>query len=301
MSINTLTASWQAARRRRESNSFLAITWRRFVKHRMSLFGLFTLLILIGAAIVAPFITQDPTRLDLSEAVRLKPPSAEHWFGTDHLGRDVLARSLNGARISIAVGFIATAIAIGVGVLVGSLAGYYGGLPDNLLMRLVDLVLSLPIIFVIIVLQTVVARPSIFNVMIVIGATSWMGTARIVRGQILKERETEYILAAHALGSSPGWIILRHLLPNVIGPVIVAASLRVGQAIITEAALSFIGFGVQPPATSWGLMLSEARDYLATGPWIAIFPGLMLSLTVLSFNFVGDGLTSALNPHEYVR
>ena len=274
------------------------LIWREFKKHKLSMAGLVVLTLFLLFALIAPYVTQDPNLIDLAAETRLTSPSPAHWFGTDHLGRDVLARSMNGARISLSVGFIATVIAIVIGTLVGGIAGFFGGAVDNLLMRIIDLFMSLPIIFVLIILQGILEKPSIYNVMVVIGATSWMGTARIVRGQILKERETDYVMAAYAIGGAPGWIIFRHLLPNVIGPVIVVATLRVGSAIILEASLSFIGFGVQAPHASWGSMLSEAKGYLNTGPWMAIFPGILLSMTVLAFNFVGDGLASALNPYE---
>jgi len=265
----------------------------------MSLSGLILLCTLLLVAVFAPQISPyDPDHVELAEQIRLKPPSWSHWFGTDHLGRDVFVRSLYGARISLSVGFISTALAIVIGTMVGSLAGFYGQIIDNLSMRFIDLLMSLPLFFVIVILQALVTNPSIFNVIAVIGATSWMGTARIVRGQILREREIDYILAAHSIGAPPGRIIFRHLLPNVIGPVIVAATLQVGRSILLEAALSYLGFGVQPPQASWGSMLTEARVYLNTGPWMAIFPGLFLCLTILSFNFVGDGLVSALNPYE---
>ena len=265
----------------------------------MSMIGLTSLCVLLLGAVFAPQITShNPNRVNLTEQTRLKPPSRSHWFGTDHLGRDVFARSLYGARVSLLVGFVATVLAMGIGTTVGSLAGFYGGILDNLAMRFIDLLMSLPILYVIVILQSLLTKPSIFNVMAVIGATTWMGSARIVRGQILREREVDYVVAAHSVGTPPARIMLRHLLPNIIGPVIVAATLRVGRAIITEAALSYLGFGVQPPHASWGSMLNEGRGYLKTGPWIAIFPGLLLSLTVLSFNFIGDGLVSALNPYE---
>jgi peptide/nickel transport system permease protein len=279
------------------STGIWQLTWKQFRRHRLSMFGLFMLGVFVIAALLAPMLPQDPISVDL-EADRLSPPSAAHWFGTDHLGRDVFTRTVYGARISLSVGFLATGLAIGLGTLFGAVSGYYGGPLDNLLMRIIDLLFSLPILFLIIILQSMVEHPSIYNVMLVLGLTSWMSPARLVRGEILKEREMEYVQAAQALGASTDWIILRHLLPNVIGPVIVMATLRVGQVIILESALSYLGFGVQPPNPSWGSMLAQAREYLNTGIWTAIFPGLFLSLTVLAFNFVGDGLAAAMNPYE---
>jgi peptide/nickel transport system permease protein len=277
--------------------SIWQLTWKQFRKHRLSMLGLAMLGGFVLAALLAPLLPQDPITVDL-EADRLSPPSSEHWFGTDHLGRDVFTRTVYGAQISLSVGFLATGLAIGLGTFFGAISGFYGGTLDNLMMRFIDLLFSLPILFLIIILQSMVEHPSIYNVMLVLGLTSWMSPARLVRGEILKEREMEYVQAAQALGASTQWIILRHLLPNVIGPVIVMATLRVGQVIILESALSYLGFGVQPPDPSWGSMLAQAREYLNTGIWTAIFPGLFLSLTVLAFNFVGDGLAAAMNPHE---
>lgn len=272
--------------------------WRQFARHSPSVVGSIILILMVLLALLAPLFLPDPNRVDLAAQTRLHAPSLAHPFGTDHLGRDVLARSLFGARISLAVGFTATGVAISIGTLMGSLAGFYGGLLDNVLMRLIDVVLSLPILFVLIILQSLLTEPSIYNVIFVIAFTSWMGTARIVRGQVLKEREMDYVTAAYSIGATNRRIIWRHLLPNVIGPVIVLTTLQVGRVIILEAALSYLGFGVPRPHASWGSMLAEARDYLHTGPWIAIFPGLLLSITVLSFNFVGDGLAAAFNPGD---
>ncbi|MFZ0548885.1 MAG: ABC transporter permease [Candidatus Promineifilaceae bacterium] len=278
--------------------SFWAQVWGRFRKNKMSVVGLIVLIGMAIAAVSSPLFAVDPTNVDLSQETRLQPPSKAHIFGTDNLGRDVLARSMFGARISLTIGFVSSALAITIGTVFGSIAGFYGGLLDDFLMRFIDLILSLPLLFVLIILQSLLDKPSLFSVILVIGVTSWMGSARVVRGEVLKEREIEYVDAARALGATPLRIIFRHLLPNVIGPVIVISTLQVGRAIILEASLSFLGFGTQPPNASWGAMLSEARSYLATGPWMAIFPGLLLSFTVLSFNFIGDGLAFALNPHQ---
>lgn len=283
----------------RSSRSTWRLAWWRFRHNKLSLISLIVLLIFTAAAIAAPWLSpHDPASVNLTQDTRLKPPSSTHLFGTDYLGRDVWARSLYGARVSLAIGFFSTAVSIGIGVIVGSLAGSYGKVVDTLLMRLIDLLLSLPMFFVIVILQSIVARPSIINVIVFIGATSWMSTARIVRGQILSERENDYVLAARCLGVQKWKVMFRHLLPNILGPVIVAATLRVGRAILLESALSYLGFGVQPPTASWGSMLAEARSYLKTGFWMALYPGLFLCLTVLAFNFVGDGLADALNPYK---
>ena len=298
MSQPKLAATWDEAKKPAPSPSVWTLTWRQFRKHKLSVAGLVLLFIFVIFALFASLLPQDPTLVNLDENTRLRPPSGQHWFGTDHLGRDVFTRSIYGARISLAVGFIATALAVGLGTFFGSVSGFYGGVVDNLMMRFIDLLFSLPIIFMIIIMQSFLTKPSIFNVMFVIGITSWMQPARLVRGEVLRERELEYVLASQALGASSSWTITHHLLPNVIGPVIVMATLRVGRAIILESALSYLGFGVQPPNPSWGAMLAQARGYLNTGLWMAFFPGIFLSLTVLAFNFVGDGLAAAMNPHE---
>jgi peptide/nickel transport system permease protein len=280
------------------SDSFWVQVWDQYRRHIMSMIGAVILVVMALAALAAPLFAGDPTAIDLSPENRLQAPTDSHVFGTDNLGRDVLARSMFGARISLTIGFVSSGLAITIGTIFGSIAGFYGGLLDDLMMRIIDLILSLPLLFVLIILQSMLENPGLTSVILVIGITSWMGTARVVRGEILKEREIEYVEAARALGASPARIIIRHLVPNIIGPVIVISTLQVGRAIILEAALSYLGFGTQPPNHSWGSMLAEARSYLATGPWMAIFPGLLLSVTVLSFNFVGDGLASALNPFE---
>lgn len=279
--------------------SLWALAWRQFRKNAMSVVGLILLLAFSLAALAAPWISPySPVKVNLSDETRLRPPSALHWFGTDNFGRDVFARTIYGARISLAVAFVATMVSIGIGMVVGSVAGFYGGIVDNLSMRLVDLLLALPIFFVIIILQSLLAHPNILYVMGLVGATSWMGTARILRGQILKEREMGYVLAAYGIGASRTRIIFRHILPNVLGLVVVAATLLIGRAIMIEAGLSFLGFGTQPPNPSWGAMLAQGQAHLNTAPWMALFPGLFLSLTVVAFNFIGDGLVSATNPHE---
>jgi peptide/nickel transport system permease protein len=298
MSESSLATEMAVSSNLPASPSFWLLTWRQFRKHKLSMAGAALLLVFVTAAILAPLLPEDPNIVNLELDTRLTPPSAEHWFGTDHLGRDIFTRTVYGGRISLAIGFLATGLAVGLGTLFGSISGYFGGTIDNIMMRIIDVLFSLPILFLIIILQSLVERPSIYNVMLVLALTSWMSPARLVRGEILKEREMEYIQASRALGASSFSIIVRHLLPNVIGPVIVTATLRIGRVIILESALSYLGFGTQPPTSSWGAMLAQARDYLATGIWYAIFPGFFLSLTVLAFNFVGDGLAAAVNPHE---
>jgi peptide/nickel transport system permease protein len=271
----------------------------RFVRHRRALFGVVMLLVLVIATFPIPvFLDVDPNAIDL--AGRLTPPGARHLFGTDNLGRDYLARCLYGGRISLGVGFVAMTIAVMVGTSVGATAGYFGAAIDSFLMRSVDLFISLPLFFMILIAQMIL-RPSIVNVMMIIGLTTWMGVARIVRGEVLAQRSRDYVTAARALGNSPSRIILRHVLPNVVGPLTVVATLNVASAILVESALSFLGLGVQPPEASWGSMVSGAQTRMFLAPWVAIFPGVMLSLTVVSFNFIGDGLRDALDPRTERR
>lgn len=270
------------------------VFWRYFKKSRLAVGGLVTILLVffvaVFAAVVAP---DDPGKTDVS--LKLKPPSSEHALGTDQLGRDVLSRMLYGSRISLMVGFIAVGISIFIGVLVGATAGYYSGWVDSLLMRFVDTMLCFPSFFLIL---TVVALlgPSIVNIMVVIGITSWMGTSRFVRAEFLSLRERDFVQAARSLGVKDGRIIFKHILPNALAPVFVTATLKVASAILVEAGLSFLGFGVQPPAPSWGNILTEGRTYIFDAWWLTLFPGLAILITVLSFNLVGEGLRDALDP-----
>jgi peptide/nickel transport system permease protein len=242
------------------------------------------------ASFLAPY---DPGKTEVS--VKLKPPSSLYYLGTDQLGRDVFSRMLYGSRISLSVGFVAVGISIFLGILVGAIAGYYGGWIDSLLMRFVDIMLCFPSFFLIL---TVVALlgPSLFKVMVVIGITSWMGTSRFVRAEFLSLRERDFTQAARALGVKDRRIIFRHILPNALAPVFVTATLDVATAILVEAGLSFLGFGVQPPAPSWGNILTEGRTYIFDAWWLTVFPGLAILITVLSFNLLGEGLRDALDP-----
>ena len=268
--------------------------WRYFKRNRLAVGGsiiiLITLLIAGSAALIAP---RDPGKTDVS--LKLKPPSLHHYLGTDQLGRDVFSRMLHGAKVSLSVGFVAVAISILIGILVGAVAGYYGGWVDSLLMRFVDIMLCFPSFFLIL---TVVALlgPSLFKVMVVIGITSWMGTSRFVRAEFLSLRERDFVQAAKALGVRDPRIIFRHILPNALAPVFVTATLDVASAILVEAGLSFLGFGVQPPAPSWGNILTEGRTYIFDAWWLTVFPGLAILITVLSFNLAGEGLRDAIDP-----
>ncbi|MFA4966975.1 MAG: oligopeptide ABC transporter permease [Candidatus Margulisiibacteriota bacterium] len=265
---------------------------KKFLKNKLAVFGLIILVILIlmgvFAQVIAPF---DPDEIVESETLA---PSIHHLFGTDDLGRDIFSRSLYGARISLTVGIVAVTIAIIIGTLIGALAGYYGGFFDTILMRFVDIMLAFPSIFLILAIQAMLT-PNIYNVMVVIGLTSWMGVARLVRGEFLRIRELQYVEAARAIGCSDLRIIIRHILPNAQGPVIVAGTLGMAGAILTESALSFLGLGVQPPMASWGNMLMDAQAYMRDAPWMATIPGILIFVTVLSLYFVGEGLREALD------
>ena len=246
-------------------------------------------------AIFAPYLASES--LDaMNIPARFTPPSLEHPFGTDNLGRDVLSRMIWGSRVSLSVGFVAMTMAVAIGSLVGAVAGFYGGTwIDILLMRLAEAISIIPVFFLLITVVSVI-RPSIFNIMLVIGVTSWPGLAQIVRSQFLSLRQRDFTEASRAMGASDARLIFRHILPNAAGPIIVSATLRIGSEILTESSLSFLGLGTQPPLTSWGQMLSQGRPFLLQAPWVSIFPGLAIFIVVICFNFVGDGLRDALDP-----
>lgn len=274
------------------------VAWRRFARHRQAAAGLVLLAALCLSALLTPYLApHDPAEQERVVETRYQPPSAEHPLGTDRFGRDVLSRVLYGARISLGIGFVAVAIAISLGTVVGAGSGYLGGWTDGVTMRGVDLLLSFPRL---VLLITVVAlfEPSVALVTLVLGLTGWMGTSRVVRGEVLSVREQPYVEAARALGYSDGRILFRHVLPNALGPVIVSATLGVGNTILAEAALSFLGLGVQPPTASWGNMVAAGRDVMLEAWWITLFPGLAIVLTVMSFNLVGDGLRDAMDPRH---
>ena len=275
---------------------------RRFRRHHLAVAGLIILLLLILSAIFAPLIAMDPDALSVS--ARKQGPSWEHIFGTDEAGRDVFARTLYGGRISLTIGLAATLIALAIGTAFGAAAGYFGGLLDALLMRLTDAFLCFPQLFVLIVLGTLirstelrVLQGSIIPIALVIGVLSWMGLARLVRATFLSLKEKEFVEAARAAGSSNARIMLRHVLPGAVGPIVVQASLLVAASIITESGLSYLGYGVQPPTATWGNLLRDAQPHMQQLPVFAIAPGLMIFLTVISINFVGDGLRDALDPY----
>ena len=265
-----------------------------FLKNRMAVAGaLFIASMLICAAFAPIIALHDPASIDTTAI--LAPPSPAHPFGTDTLGRDIFSRIVYGARISLMIGFIAVGIAVLIGLVFGSIAGYYGGRIDTIIMRFVDVMLCFPIFFLILAVIAVL-EPSITTIMVVIGATSWMGVARLVRAEILTLKERDYIAAARVMGGSDLWIITRHLIPNAIGPVLVSATLGIGGAILIESALSFLGIGVQPPTPSWGNILMDGKSTLGVAWWLTIFPGVFILLTVLAYNLLGEGLRDLLEP-----
>lgn len=267
--------------------------WRRFTRDRLALAGGIVLAVLALAAAGAPLLTRyAPNEVDLKQLDAA--PSASHWFGTDDLGRDEFSRALYAGRVSLSIGIAVAVVAASGGTTVGALAGYYGRLADAALMRFTDVALSVPPLPLIIVLSAVV-KPSPQILVLIIAGVGWMGTARLVRSAFLSIRETEYVEAARAAGCGSLRVILRHALPNSLAPVIVAASLAVGNAIITESVLSFLGVGIQPPTASWGNMLQNAQSTMATKPWLSIFPGVLILLSVLSVNGLGDGLRDAMD------
>ncbi|MEZ4866757.1 MAG: ABC transporter permease [Caldilineaceae bacterium] len=269
-----------------------------FLRHRMALFGLAVVILLVLLAIGAPWIAPyDPVEPHF-QSVRVAP-GREFLLGTDDLGRDVLSRMIYAARISVSVGIVAVGIYQIMALVLGSLSGYFGGLVDMLIQRLVDIAMSFPTLIVILVFIALLG-PSIFNVMIAIGLLSWPGPTRLYRAQILQLRAMDYILAARAIGVGNGRIILRHILPGIVSPLVVNATFGVGAAIMAEAGLSFLGLGVQPPTASWGNMLSDAQNLtkLQLMPWLWIPPGLAIAITVLAINFIGDGLRDALAPKQ---
>jgi peptide/nickel transport system permease protein len=270
------------------------IIWHRFRKNSLSVAGLVIIAALASAALFAPLIAPyEPTKIDVYNV--LSPPSASHPFGTDELGRDVFSRMIWGSRASLKVGFLAVGIAISIGILFGSIAGYYGGKVDAILMRFVDIMLAFPAFFLILAVISIV-EPSISTIMIVIGLTGWMDVARLVRAEFLSLKERDFIAAAKALGASDLRLIFRHIIPNALSPVFVAATFGIAGAILTESGLSFLGLGVQPPEPSWGNILTSGKDNITVAWWLSLFPGIAILITVLSYNLIGEGLRDALDP-----
>ena len=288
-----------------ETNAHLI--WRRFRRHpgAMTGFLILSLLILaVGLAALSPF---DPEKSNIIQ--RFQVPSWQHPMGTDALGRDLLTRLLYGGRISLTVGVLVVMITLSIGVTMGAVAGYAGGLLDNILMRITDAALTLPSLLVLILLSAIlrevdipfIARNSVLTIAVVIGVFSWMTFARLVRAAFLTLREMDFVTASRALGASPFQLITKHILPNTIGPIIVESTLELGYAIIEESGLSFLGFGIQPPTPSWGNLLSNAQENFIRYPWLAIFPGIMIFLTIISVNYIGDGLRDAFDPYKVLQ
>lgn len=267
---------------------------RRFCRHRLAMLGVIMIVLLTLACVFGPYLLPyDELFIDLR--ARFAPPlTGGHIFGTDPLGRDIAARLFNAGRISLLVGFFAMLMSTMIGTIIGILAGYYGGKLGAVLMRITDAFLSFPSIFLLLALAAFI-KPSPFMITVIIAVTSWMEVARIVSAEIRSLRERDFIQAARMLGLSNRWIMFRELLPNAIGPIIVAATLTVARAILLEAYVSFLGYGIQPPLPSWGNMLNGAQQYLNSAPWLAIVPGIAITLAVTSFNFIGDGLRDAFD------
>lgn len=268
--------------------------FRKLQKRKIALAGLGMVLLLSFLSLAAPALTRyPPEQQNLAE--RLQPPSARHWFGTDEYGRDVFSRMLYGGRISLSVGLAAVGLATLIGVLLGALAGYYGGWLDMCIMRFVDIVLCIPTLFLILMLVVFVG-PSLGNIMVIIGLTSWTELARLMRAEFLSLKQRDYVLAAQALGL-PAWrIMFRHILPNALAPVFVSATFGVAGAILLESGLSFLGLGVQPPTPSWGNILAAGKDYMTQAWWLTLLPGMAIFSTVLGYNLFGDTLRDLLDP-----
>ncbi|MGH2627169.1 MAG: ABC transporter permease [Anaerolineales bacterium] len=269
--------------------------WRRARRRRNLVVGGILVGMLVVAALFAPLIAPfDPIR-DANLEHHLRPPGGVYRLGTDTFGRDVLSRIVFGARISLGIGVVVQTVALTTGMTLGLLSGFYGGWTDNLIMRVAEVIFAFPGLLFAIAIMAVIG-PSLYNVFLALGLVGWTSLARVVRGQVFAIKEQEYVEAARALGASNGRIILRHLLPNTLAPAIVLVTLGIGHAILAEASLSFLGLGAQPPTPSWGSMLTVGRDYLTQAPWLSVYPGLAIFLTVIGFNLLGDGLRDLLDP-----
>ena len=283
-----------AAPRPRETSGVCAF-WRRFVRARLAWVGLVIIVAFALMAIFAPSLAPyDPNKQSLTQL--LQPPNAQHWLGTDELGRDILSRILYGARVSLSVGIISVGIALVIGVVLGLISGYFGGWTDTLIGRGTDALLAFPALVLALAITSALG-PSLTNAMLAIGVVGIPIYVRLTRGQVLALKEREFVEGARVAGASSPRIIFRHILPNVTSPIIVQASLGVAFAVLAEAGLSFLGLGVQPPTASWGSMINTGKNYLEMDPWVAIVPGIAIFLTVLGFNFLGDGIRDALDPH----
>ncbi len=286
-----------------QPESLSALIWRRFKRHRFAFSSAIVLAVMIVLVFAAPL--SGYTATEQNPKNEFAKPTAEHWFGTDELGRDIFTRILYGGQISLAVGIFSTLFSLSVGVIIGALSGYYGGWVDNILMRITDTFLIMPVVFVLILFSALLRelpgaaeyRNSVWIVIIAISAFAWMWPARIARGLFLVLREKEFVSASRALGASDARLIFLRILPNSLGPLLVSATLQMAYAIITESGLSYLGFGVQPPTPSWGNILESAQIHVYRAPWLAVFPGLMIFITVMAINFIGDGLRDAFDPY----
>ena len=289
MSVDTIVDVAMAE----EGTSLWKDAWRRLRKNRLALAGLVVLSTFVVIALLTPWIApyaHDAQDLDLGAT----PPSAQNWLGTDIFGRDLMTQIMYGGRVSLAVGFVATAVALLIGVTWGAIAGYVGGKVDAVMMRMVDILYALPFMIFIVLLMVVFGR-NMLLLFLAIGAVEWLTMARIMRGQVQSLRQQEFVEAAISIGLSPATIIRRHMIPNALGPVIVYTTLTIPSVMLLEAFLSFLGLGIQPPQTSWGLLISYGAETMEEFPWLLIFPGLALTLTLFSLNFLGDGLRDALD------
>ncbi len=280
----------------RPSVTYWQDAWRRLKQNRLAMVGLWVIVVIALIAafgpMLSPYSYSDQSLFDQNMYI-----TREHWLGTDDLGRDLLTRIMYGARISLTVGFVASFINLTVGVVYGGISGYYGGQVDNIMMRIVEILSGIPLLLYVILLM-VVLKPGLQNILIALGLVYWLGMARIVRGQILSLKEQDYVLAARTIGAGSWRIIWKHLIPNAMGPIIVTATLNIPQAIFTEAFLSFIGLGVNAPMASWGVLANDALPSFRTYPWQLFFPAVAISITMLAFNFFGDGLRDALDPKQ---
>jgi peptide/nickel transport system permease protein len=295
-----------------EPESVTRIIIRRFFKHRMAVFGMFLMTLMLLYVGVGSIIYSEDYANDTDIRARFEPPSAEHLFGTDEAGRDVMARTIYGGQISLAIGIISVSISVTMGTLIGLVSGYFGGIIDAVLMRIVDALLAVPILVLLLMLNrvfieyntslvTVLGREvsiTVIAIVGIIGFTGWMGLSRIVRSQVLTLKQQEFIVAAEMMGARTPRIIFIHILPNCIAPIVVSATLGIGGAIILEAALSFLGFGVLPPTATWGNIINRARGNIEEWWWLWMAPGLLITITVLSINFIGDGLRDAFDPYS---
>jgi peptide/nickel transport system permease protein len=272
----------------------LRLFWRTFSRNQLACGGAVVVGILIAIAVCAPALAPwDPNKPDMKKI--LTRPSAKHWLGTDQIGRDVLSRLLYGSRVSLAVGFVSMGIAVVIGILLGAMAGYHGGIVDAFVMRLVDLMLVFPRFFLLLAVLAFL-KPSIWTIMAVIGLTGWMGVTRLVRAEFLTLREREFVIWSESIGAGAGRVIFKHILPNAIAPVLVAMTLGIPAAILTESGLSFLGLGVQPPYATWGNILNDGKELITYAWWLTLYPGLAILITVLSYNLLGEGIRDALDP-----